>query len=367
MESRNPHPDQPDLQEIEWEMRQSRWDLTAGRLVFDLLFGIAAPVVLFVANEGVFRAPLGERPAVPPYWADLTYVAAGCVLVGLLLWLLTGARRPVLGVLLAGPFALGALLSAWLGLRLLEFAFVHVAALQGALGFTPWFTAYVFARHSLRAVRAGADRSPAVAGVALVISAALLAVLLGGLALTAARHAADLELRLFSKDPADQADAIARVARTRAVDFDRVADIYAAERKTLGPHLQKVASVYLLCTGEAIDDAVQRRLRPGQPRPKPEAKVETAEEKLGRLLDGLFSDDVRIAQKSADELTGMTDVDYEPVVRRYRRLRDDDPIKARVKEAFPGLSGQTIDLAVKRLEEREKREAQDRLPAAEAP
>ena len=364
MESRDPFPPRPDLQEIEWEMRRPHWDLTAGRLTFDLLFGIAAPAALFLSNEGVFTAPLGERPALPSYCADLTYITAGALLAGLLLWLLTGARRPVLGILMAGPFAVGALLSVLFGVRLFEFAYVHVAGIQGLLGFAPWLAAYVFARHALRAVRTGADLSPGFAAAALVVSAALLLVLLGGLAATADRKAADLELRLFSTDPADQADAIERVDRTRAVDFDRIANHYATESKRPGPHLQKVASSYLRWTGMEIADVAERHLHPIARRPaKPEPKPESPEDKLARLFGGLFSENSGEAAKAADQLLVLQEVNYEPVVRRYGRLRDDDPVKARIKEIFPSLAGQTIESAAKSLAERDKREAHREPPA----
>jgi hypothetical protein len=143
--------------------------LDSARVATDLVFGVLAPLACLVFDPIVFRSGLGG-PVVGNY-AVVGYSAIALGLVALPVWLFRGRPAAFLAGLLAG----GAVFALCLGLTLLPLSFLGLAMCIGVLGFTPFLTAWVFARNSRDAFRtattsASAPSVPALAFLGFVIA-----------------------------------------------------------------------------------------------------------------------------------------------------------------------------------------------------
>ena len=116
MEGRPPEPAEPNVTEIEMELRRRPRGLSEGQIAFDVVAGLLCPIALLWSDPALFYPTVASRGCLPPYLAGPSYVVAGILMFCLLVWLIAGPHRPGLGMLLAGPFALGALL--WFALAL---------------------------------------------------------------------------------------------------------------------------------------------------------------------------------------------------------------------------------------------------------
>lgn len=270
-----------EIEDIERELGRGRRGLTAGQALFDLLFGVVTPPLLLWSDPGVFDAlyHYDQPAALAPYWSLPAHVAVGVAGVALVLWLLTGARRPVLAMLCVGPFACGALLSLGLALKLSLVAPNLLPAVTGFLGLTPWLTAFVFARHGLRALRAGAELSVGAIVLSLIVGTGLL---LGAFALTVrARHQRAWLLTdlLFSRQLDEHHYALAEMLRTRAYDAEAMVADYSHLPKG-DPRRERIATAYeTLSGGESMTSALRRlgvKVEPEEPRPAPVTAVTPA-------------------------------------------------------------------------------------------
>jgi hypothetical protein len=264
-------PPGPDVYEIEHELAQYRRGQSPGHAIFDLLFGIAAPLATLWADPGLFGALFlyDEPAALGPYWSLPAWGAAIVAAAALALWVLTGARRPLLGLLCVGPFAAGFLLAAGLSLELALVAPNLLPALTGFLGLTPWLTAYVLGRHAVRALRAGAEASVVAAALSLLV---VTGVLLGAFGLTVKaqeRQARLLTEQLLSRDAVEHSYALDAMMRTRAFDPEWIAEAYgrlpAADLRR-----ERVAVAYEQLTGgDTIASALRRMGLADQAPPPP--------------------------------------------------------------------------------------------------
>ena len=265
-------PPGPDVHELEHELARSRRGMSDGQVMFDLLFGAVAPPLVLWSDPGLFTAIRGviDAPAaaLPPYWAIVAYVAGVGVACLLLLWVLTGARRPVLGLLCVGPFALGALLSLALGYKLLWPALGFGAHLKGVLALTPWLTAFVLARHALRAVRAAAELSAAAAAVSLIVGTGVLLGVFSFAVKVRHRRARLLTDQLLSRSVEDHTYALSQMRDTGAFDPVEIAGEYTHLGKK-DPRRERVALAYEILTGGESIALALRRLGVEQEEPKP--------------------------------------------------------------------------------------------------
>src|SRR5262249_33418819 len=121
---------------------------TAGRLAFDIAFGIALPLVCLYFDPVVFRPSILGKPLLAPYLV-VGGVAIGLGLLSLSTWLLFRWPPAFLTGLLAG----GTIFAGLLGLVLLPLSLIGLALGIGFLGFSPFVTAFVFWRNAVRAYR----------------------------------------------------------------------------------------------------------------------------------------------------------------------------------------------------------------------
>jgi len=342
---------------------------SGGQVAFDIVFGLAAPVVLVVADPALFSASVARSAALPPYLATPAHVATAALVVALLIWGLSGMRHPTLGMLLGGFFAFGVLYELVIGLVLLGFAITHADLLSGWLALTPWFTGFVFARHCVWAARAGAFRS--LPGTFLFFLVGLLApaVALGVVGSRRHRRAQAIEALLLSGDVADFELAASMVSSPSELDFDRIAEAYA-QMKDDDPRRQRLGRFYQKVTGVPIQEALDR-LYPPLPGQKPEKKEaqkpkETEQERLRRLIAALFSDDPPTYQRAYDELLTYSirapRGSFDEIARRYALMPANHPERARIAKAYSQLAGEPIEAAVERLKPAAKKPRQTTEP-----
>lgn len=252
-----PQPPGPHVADLERELARHARGVSAGEVVFDLLFGVLAPFGVVWGDPALFTSEFGQQAAFPAYYAPLAQVVTICLAASLALWLVTGARRSWLGVLVAGPFAIGALLSVVVGVKLVWAALGFGLHFKGLMGLAPWLMAFVLARQGLRAIRAAADVSAALAAVSLVVGAVVLLGTLGIASKTLQRRARLLEDQLFSKSIEDHRFALAQMLGKKMVDVDAIVVRYADLRRR-DSRRARIAAAYLSLTGESIDIGFQR-------------------------------------------------------------------------------------------------------------
>jgi len=125
---------------------------TSPQLVFDVLFGLLAPVLCFYFDPIVFQGGMLGEPLFSSYQVFAYSVTAIEVTV-LLLWLL-GRRLGSVSALLAGFLIAGSVFSAVIGFAILPFSLLGLMMVIGIFGFTPFLTAFVYLRNGGRALRA---------------------------------------------------------------------------------------------------------------------------------------------------------------------------------------------------------------------
>jgi hypothetical protein len=130
------------LQWIPFERRSS----ALRRVAVDLAWGIVMPVLCLLYDPMFFREA---------GWVGiLGYLAIGTQMLWLLVWLTVGARACWLAGILAGALSVGVGVAVLVGVLLLPMSVIGtLAAVIGLLGFTPWFTAWIFWRNAADAYR----------------------------------------------------------------------------------------------------------------------------------------------------------------------------------------------------------------------
>jgi hypothetical protein len=156
-------------------LRQFAAEATTAQLVFDVAFGIIAPILCFAFDPIAFRNGFGGGPLFAQYQV-LVYLFSGLEIVTLVPWLLLREQLPgkrlIGGILLAGG-----IFCAVIGCILLPFSFLGLFVyFVGAFGFIPFFTAIVYLRNGCRAHRAERPKANGMAQAAPILLGCLLAI-----------------------------------------------------------------------------------------------------------------------------------------------------------------------------------------------
>ncbi len=129
-----------------WQ-RQFRDVPTNEQRRFDLLFGAFLPLMCFFFDPVVFDGgSLGHYKA-------MNYLLAALSISGLCFWHLYGERLGAANKFMVGLFSLAAFSSVLLGAILFPISLVGLIVVIGALGFSPFIAAFVYARAAIRACR----------------------------------------------------------------------------------------------------------------------------------------------------------------------------------------------------------------------
>lgn len=182
--------------------------MSGRRPTFDILFGIALPLVCFVADPGILRGDMALGPPMLRSVAAGIYVFIVPAMLLLAIWL--AFRRGA--ILLAGPLLAGGVVALGIGVVLLPMSLLMSLALIGLLGLVPLGTALAFFRNGLAALRAArATAAPVLVGVvATVLAFAALGLPVLAQVSINERTRAALDAAL-SKDASREARAVARL------------------------------------------------------------------------------------------------------------------------------------------------------------
>jgi hypothetical protein len=138
--------------------RQFRQTTTRPQLVFDLIFGVAAPIFCFVFDPIVFQGGLAGPPFLPDY-QGVVYFFSGVEMILLCLWLASGRGHAVSNALIGGALLNGGLFCLTIAILLFPLSLIGLAFGIGLFGFTPFFTGIVYLRNGWRALHSDASKS----------------------------------------------------------------------------------------------------------------------------------------------------------------------------------------------------------------
>jgi hypothetical protein len=138
----------------EFLRRQFRDEPTHGQVIFDIIVGIVLPILCLVFDPLVFRGGISGRPLAGEFQL-FAYALIAIEIAALAVWLGIGSRTGEWRGVLGGIMLSGALFSAGIGICLLPFSLIGLLFIIGALGFTPFLTAFIYLRNARRALRAG--------------------------------------------------------------------------------------------------------------------------------------------------------------------------------------------------------------------
>lgn len=129
-------------------------DTTSGQRIFDVFFGIAAPILCFFADPIVFKVgfAIGGQPVLGRYQV-FAYLLSAIVIAVLVIWLLLEEHLEAYSSLIGGVFVAGALFSLLVGLIILPFSLLGLVFVIGLPGFTPFLTAFVYLRNGVKVFR----------------------------------------------------------------------------------------------------------------------------------------------------------------------------------------------------------------------
>ncbi len=220
---------------------------TTGQIGFDLAFGIVLPIICLWFDPIVFRSSFGG--ALLGRYAVLAGVAISLGLVSLTAWLLI--RRPP--ALFAGLMCGGAIFATLLGVVLLPYSVIGLLAIVGVLGFSPFATAFVFWRNTVRAYRKARENASPV--LLWALAAMGLLITCGGPWAVhgyVAHELSQASEMILSPDPAKAAQGLTVLKRfQRFVNLDQMVIAYEAEKDT--GRRQRLAAMYKELTGVEIE------------------------------------------------------------------------------------------------------------------
>jgi hypothetical protein len=241
----------PDTKKRFWR-RQFQEQTTTAQRKFDWIAGVILPVICIAYDPGVFRnSVLGGQSWLGDFKA-FAYLLSFVSIMGMMAWLIWGARLKWINSLLAGLFILGGAVSLVIGVMLAPVSLLGLIVLIGALGFTPLLSSIVYLRNGVRAFRAA---RPFLDKRTLVHSMALSAVLSAAIPFTIQ---AEIHKSLSAIKSGDIETVKWESRKLRVlsplVNFDSLREHYRLSKDIQHtPQLRIVADFYEEMTGESIE------------------------------------------------------------------------------------------------------------------
>ncbi|HEV7396173.1 MAG TPA: hypothetical protein VGN86_06650 [Pyrinomonadaceae bacterium] len=248
-------------QKMFWK-RQFASTPTPKQTVFDVTFGILAPVLCFVldpiafqGSNSVLGAPLFEK------YQTFAYLFSGIQIIVLIIWLWWGVERARgINSFLGGIMFAGGLFCSLLGLMLAPFSLMGLVVVIGVLGFTPFVTGFVYFRNAYRALEREAARAVPGRAVSSLLLGCVLSFTLSHAVSKGVERKVDYSVDqiLYGNDP--QALAAARNVRSysflMSYRLNRIVDEYRKE-STEQYRKERLAKFYEEATGENLDQKIR--------------------------------------------------------------------------------------------------------------
>jgi hypothetical protein len=133
--------------------RQFAPQRTEAQDIFDVAFGVIAPVLCFVFDPIVFKGGLLRGSGILASYQLVAYLISAIEIATLIMWFTLGRQLNSWSALISGVLVTGAAFSALIGFLISPFTLIGLVVLIGVLGFTPFLTAFVYLRTALRAIK----------------------------------------------------------------------------------------------------------------------------------------------------------------------------------------------------------------------
>jgi hypothetical protein len=231
--------------------RQFHSETTSPQIVFDVVLGAIAPVLCYLFDPIVFSSQF-DRPLFPDY-QTFVYMLSAVQIVLLCGWLVLRPKNPIGSGMIAGALLGGGIFCLVTGLILAPFSLIGLMFGIGIFGFTPFVTAFVYIRNSIRASRVSPARSHFETGI-IATAGFLLAVALP-LALSLAIHSAATNAvnDVIHGDAQRASFAAQRLIPLRyfsGVEMNRIAEAYVSEQDP--QKREQLRDLYRQITGDDL-------------------------------------------------------------------------------------------------------------------
>ena len=243
----------PTLKAPFWK-RQFQAQSTRPQKIFDWILGVILPVICFAFDPLIFKSKGLALPFFGAY-KPFAYLLSFVSVMAMAAWLIWGAKLKWLNGFLAGLFFAGAIVSLCVGLVLFPFSLIGIFLLIGFLGFTPLFSAFIYWRNGVRAIRVS---KPFIEKSVLIYSVAY-----GALFSAVVPMVVSLEIKNSLENikkgdaPAVDAEFLKLKMFAPLVSTERIILTY---RETSGGEKKlAIAGLYKEMTGDDIENEIQRR------------------------------------------------------------------------------------------------------------
>ena len=148
-------------------MKQSIFNVASSgahsQKIFDVIFGIVAPVICIIIDPGIIRPPFDScvgTLTVFNQYAMFMYAAMAIGIVSLTIWLALNDTLKDAAPFFAAVFAIGVLFALTIGITILPVSVYGLALMGlGALGFIPFLTALTYLRNCINAIQIARELS----------------------------------------------------------------------------------------------------------------------------------------------------------------------------------------------------------------
>lgn len=236
--------------------RQFEGDRTEAQQVFDVVFGVIAPILCFYFDPVVFKGAFVQESTIQSYQLFAYGVTAVEVSV-LAIWLVFGTRLGGWSQLVGGVLMSGAVFSAAIGVAILPLSIIGLMLGIGIFGFVPFVTAFVYLRVGWRAFKSKEETTPASWATALLIGAILSLGIPALGSLYVSRTAARSVDLVLHGSPQQAQVALARLGKLPIIprqNLEPLVQAYMVEKDSNRKATLKDS--YRLLTGEDIDTQI---------------------------------------------------------------------------------------------------------------
>jgi hypothetical protein len=238
---------------------------TRPQLIYDIVFGIIAPIFCFWFDPIVFQDWLfssGGGQGILARYKLLVYLFSAIAICTLGLWLRFETQLKKQSGMIAGVFFTGALFTSVLSLVLAPFSVAGIFVYGiGILGFIPFFTSYVYWRNGFRALKQAKASLSRQKRVWSIISGIVLLIAIPSGVDTALFRLASESLRVALSGTADAVLKEKATARLKYlkwyIDANEIVDAYQTETDSI--RKDKLAAIYQSLRNQDIGERIAFR------------------------------------------------------------------------------------------------------------
>ncbi len=235
--------------------RQFASSITVPQLAYDVIFGIVLPILCFIFDPIVFSGRGFVTDMVPlAQYKSLVYLFSALSIVTLAVWLLAYRAVKSAGGIIAGILLSGAVCSLLIGILILPLSLIGLMLIIGVLGFTPFFTAFVYLRSGIRAMKLAESHASHPKLVSSLLSGAFLIIAFPYAAYTSVNRMVSQSINDLMKDDSQAVENAVR--RLKYVgwsgDMDKIVWAYSKEQDQT--RKQNLARAYKEITGNDVED-----------------------------------------------------------------------------------------------------------------